>query len=453
METAVQAPASKPLNQDNLKLGAVGPLGAIGVAVNQIIGGGIVSLTGVAIALTGGGVAWAYILGCLAVVIATIPYATLGAADPQIGAMYVWPSRILHPAAGLFSLWALMMALTSLSLYGLAAGQYMHALNPWFNESAVAIGLILVFYFANLMGAAISASVGIVLLGVLLMGFGVFIVYGMAHLDWAAYPPVLPNGFLKLLQAAALLTFATGGAVGVAELGHEMKNPGRDIPLAMVGGTALVGIVYVLIALPAAGILPIDQVANQPLSRVAEEFLPHGLWIFFILGGAMVALISTMNSQLLWGSKSVIIACDEGWLPSWVGTVNQRFGTPHVVLTLLLLVGIAPVLLGIDLGSVGAVAAAFTQVIFVLVIIASLKFRYDAREKYAASPFRLPAPWHWFLGVLAILLAAGQIWLLASDFTAKVWAGVLVWYGLGLLLYVFRRRTVRARVAALGHRG
>ena len=54
---------------------------------------------------------------------------------------------------------------------------------------------------------------------IMLIGFAVFVVSGFGHIDWNAYPEALPNGFTQLLSAAALLTFATMGSFGVAELG------------------------------------------------------------------------------------------------------------------------------------------------------------------------------------------------------------------------------------------
>jgi APA family basic amino acid/polyamine antiporter len=294
-ERVVESKASvssshRPVNQDRLKR-TIGLPGALSVSINQIVGGGIVSLTGAAIAMTGGGVAWAYITAVFTIIVVTIPYASIGAAMPVAGGQYVYPARFLHPALGFITSWMGTLTHVSLSLYGLSAGAYLHAINPWFNPVWVAVCMVLFFYIANLMGAAISARVGVVMLVIMVVGFLSFIIYGFSEVNWDIYPEALPNGFFKLLQAAALLTFATGGSYGVAELGREMKNPGRDIPLAMVGGTAAVGVLYVLIALPAAGVLPIPEVADQPLSTVAEIFMPHGLWIFFIIGGAMVAVI------------------------------------------------------------------------------------------------------------------------------------------------------------------
>src|SRR5699024_8415558 len=141
--------------------------------------------------------------------------------------------------------------------------------SPPFPYTTLFRSIVTVFYLANLMGASFSSRTGVWLLALMLIGFSVFIMTGFGHIEWNAYPEPLPNGFTQLVSAAALLTFATMGSYGVAELGREMKNPGRDIPIAMIGGTLIVGVLYVLIAIPAVGVLPIAEVADQPLSVVA----------------------------------------------------------------------------------------------------------------------------------------------------------------------------------------
>lgn len=440
---------TEQLNQDNLKRTISTPA-AVGVAFNQIVGGGVVSLTGVAIALTGGGVSIAFILAIISILIVSMPYAAIGSAMPATGGVYTYSTRLIHPIAGYAALIVNFLAQASLGLYGIAAGQYMNSLNSWFDPTITAVVLIVAFYLANLMGAVIGARIGLVMSALMLLGFGIFIVMGLGGVDWVAYPPVLPNGFSNLIQAAALLTFATGGATVVVELGGEMKNPGRAVPISLIGGTILAGIMYVFIAIVAAGVLPIEQVANQPLSIVAAEFLPPAAWAFFILGGAMMAVISTMNSQLLTGSKSLLAAIDDGWFPKRVGQVNKKFGTPHYLLTILLLVGLAPVVAGVPLDVLASAVSGIAQLIFVFVLIASLRLRTARPDLHQTAVFKLPVGIHWALALLGIGVCAYQSWLLMSSGVSTEMLIVMgcvavvatIW---GVIRYPHVRRTLAAR--------
>lgn len=111
------------------------------------------------------------------------------------------------------------------------------------------------------------------------------------------------------------MSFATRGGQVVAELGDELKNPGRNIPIACLGGTALSGMLYVLLALPSAGVLPIEGVANQPMSVVAEHITGQAGFVFFVLGRSVIALIGSLNSNFLWGTKALLAAAQDGWFP------------------------------------------------------------------------------------------------------------------------------------------
>lgn len=435
------------LNQDNLKR-TIGLPGAVGIAVNQIIGGGIVSLTGVAIAMTGGGAPLSYVIAAVAVMISAVPYAALGAAMPVVGGTYTWTARLIHPTAGFFLAWTLVMGKMALSLYGLAAGKYLHSVNPWFHESVVAIVLITFFFLANLAGAIVSARVGIVLMVVMIAGFLVFALFGLAQVDFDVYPEVMPHGLMELLSAAALLSFATAGAYGVAELGREMKKPGRDIPIAMIGGTAIVAVIYVLVTIPATGILPISEVADQPLSVVGAEFLPRGLWLFFIIGGALTAIISTMNAELLWGTKGLLAASDDGWLPRRLGTVNRRFGTPHWLLLILYVIGIMPVVIGLDVGMIGTAVSLFVQLMFLVVVVCSVILRHRMPAVHAASPFRLHPVVHYVTAAVAVALSVFQGYLLIADYDARVWLVVGIWLAIGAIILLVRYPTVRRTLAA-----
>lgn len=428
-------------NEDNLKR-SIGTWGAIGIATNQIIGGGIVALTGVAIAITGGGVAWAFVLAAISVMIVSIPYALLSAADPVAGAQYRWPAKYLNPSLGFINTWVLAASQMSLALYGLSAGAYLQSIWPGIDARLVAFAMITFFFVLNLFGAALGARASIVMLISMALAFGTFAVLGLSKVDFVNYPPAVPNGVVQLLSAAALLTFATGGAVVVAELGRELKNPGRSIPIAIIGGTGLIGILYVLVAIPAAGILPIAEVAGQPLSVVSQEFLPRSAWLFFIIGGAIVALVSTMNSQLLVGSRALMVASDDGWLPASLGRVSKRYGIPYVLLTILYVLGQVPIWTGLDVGVIANAASLFGQLLFILVALCSIVMRLKAPWIWERSPFKVPLAVHWVLVVATVCLSCYQGYLLAQGFTTTMVIAVSIWLLIGLVLMLINRKRV-----------
>lgn len=437
-------------NQDNLQRTISTPQ-AVGIAFNQVVGGGVVSLTGAAIALTGGGAPLAYFLAALSIVIVSLPYAAIGSAMPVTGGAYTYVSRFIHPILGYVNMCFFALSQTSLGLYGIVAGQYMHSLNPWFDQTWVAFCMITSFYIANMFGAVFGARLSMIMMVVHIAAFVMFIAFGFWHFDWVNYPPVLPNGFGKLLQAAAMLTFATGGALIVVELGSELKNPGKAIPVGVLVGTLLAALLYVGIAAIAAGTLPIAQVAGQPLSVVAEHILPKGAFQFFIVGGAIVAVVGTTNGMLLCGSKSMLAAVDDGWFPKAAGAVNRRFGTPHFLLTLLYIVGITPIVFGIPLDMIASSVSAMGQLMFAFVNISALRMRYVLPDVSDAAPFSLNLRLQWVLTIVGTGVCVVQSMLLLSQglsrqmlFTFLVAVVVILGWGFKRYPHVRRIKDVNA---------
>lgn len=428
----------------NLKR-TIGIPGAIGITFNQIVGGGVIALTGTAIAVTGGGTPLAYLLATVVVMLVIAPIATLGAAMPTTGGAYTYPARLIHPVAGFANMWLWTLGNLSISIYGIAAGQYLHALVDQINPIVVAVGMLTIFYVINLLGASVSSWVGM-LIGALMLGaFALFAVVGLLHVDWMVFTKPVPHGVVELFKAAALLSFATRGGQVIAEMGDELKNPGKAIPVAALGGTLLSGLIYVLMAIPATGVLPIDVVANQPMTMVADHlFGPAGL-TFFVLGGGVLALVGSLNANMLWGTKALLSAIHDGWFPRALGAVNGRFGTPHWLLTLMFLIGVAPVVLNLDMENIANAASALQQINAVLILVASVRLRAKFPDLHAASPFTLPRGLHWGLLIAGILVSALQFVLLTADLNATVVICTVLWVGSGAVWCAIRYPKVRDR--------
>lgn len=95
----------------------------------------------------------------------------------------------------------------------------------------------------------------------------------------------------------------------------EIENPGKNIPKAhdpfhrdRCNLLAFVGIV-------AACVLPLDKVAGVNISVVAKEVFPAPVYLFFVIGGAWFALLTTLNGTLSWTTRSLQRAAMDGWLP------------------------------------------------------------------------------------------------------------------------------------------
>ena len=257
----------------------------MGIGVGQIIGAGVMALTGIAIGMTGSGVTLAFIISSIFTLFMVVPIAVMGSAIPTTGGLYRYTSRLLSPKIGFFWLLLFILAQLTLAMYAISFADYVQGLVPSAPLKLVAFVLLTVFFIANLVGVQFAALVEKLMVIVLLAALIVFVAWGVPAIDYTVFnsTDMFPSGFVGFFMAVGLLSFATGGAQVVAELGGEMKNPGRDIPLTIVVTTLGVGLLYAFIATIAVGVLPIADVANKPLTDVARTILPNSLLYFLWL--------------------------------------------------------------------------------------------------------------------------------------------------------------------------
>jgi APA family basic amino acid/polyamine antiporter len=93
---------------------------------------------------------------------------------------------------------------------------------------------------------------------------------------------LFPGGLVGFLTAVFLLKFATGGAYLIVGLGGEMKNPQRDIPLVLIFSTLTASVVYAFVALASVGVVPWENMVNQPLTVAGKAFLPGWALMYFL---------------------------------------------------------------------------------------------------------------------------------------------------------------------------
>ncbi len=127
---------------DQGKLKKVLTLGDLmGIGVGQIIGSGIMVLTGICIALTGAGTPFAFIVAAVLVICPNMVLAVLGSAVPATGGMYTYVRDYIGKKTGFFYLALLVAGQLVLSMFAITFATYACSLIPGMSETAVAFFL------------------------------------------------------------------------------------------------------------------------------------------------------------------------------------------------------------------------------------------------------------------------------------------------------------------------
>ncbi len=415
------------------------------IALGQIIGSGIMVLVGIAIDFTGYAIPFAFLLSAVLSTVKQLPVAFMGSAMPATGGLYVYCRTVLGPRLGFFYLALLLITHILIALFALGFTQYALALVPSLNAKAVALGVLFVFYLVNLVGVKEAAIVQKVMIVALLAGLSALIVFGLVQVDMTRFTDpagLLPEGWYGFGLACVVLSFATGGAQFVSELGGEMRRPERDLPLAMITATGVAAVFYTFVSIVAVGVLPLERTAGKPLAEVAKAVLPPAVYVAFVVGAGMFALTTSINSTFSWATKSVLIACEDGWLPKGLAVVNRRFNTPHLLLTGLLVLGAAPIAAGWDLRYIIMLGGGMVFIYDLLPLVAAFLLPSRHPEILARARMRLSPTALRGLSVAGILVLLVQGALSFSDIDRTGWM-LVGGYVVAAGLYVTLRTPAR----------
>jgi len=272
--------------------------------------------------------------------------------------------------------------------------------SAWFNSSMVILKLVIIVFFVCM---------------------------GAFYVKPANWHPFAPNGMTGVFSAAAIIFFAYIGFDAVSTAAEETKNPGRDMPIAIMASLVVCTIIYMLVAGVLTGMLPWTQLGTaEPL---ATAFSGLGMkWPALVISlGAVFATTSVLVVFQLGQPRIFFSMARDGLLPRWAAKVHPKYQTPHITTILTgvlvaLFAGVANINEVVELTNIGTLFA------FVLVCIGVTILRY--REPDRPRTFRVwGGPW-----LVPMLGAASCIFLMVYLPPASWWRFV-GWLVLGMAIY------------------
>ena len=423
----------------------------MGMAIGQIIGSGIMVLTGVVIGMTGHGTPYAFILGALLAIATCIPFIILTSSIPASGAGYTYVKRLMGDKASFMYIGMFVLSQVLIATFAKGFASYFVAIFPQFNEAVVAMVALVACTLINLVGLKSSAIVQKIMVICLFVSLFLFIAFGLPKVDWAtlslATENVMPNGPKDFLTGVALLSFACGGAKFIAETGDDIENPSTTIPKAIVLSTSIVAVFYALIGVVASGVLPIEDVAFQNLTQVAQEIFPTWLYIFFVVGGAWFALLSTLNGTLSWVTRGLQAAARDGWLPEKCAEENKN-GVPVILLGVFFLMGAIPIITGMDLTLISNMGVGTDMLTEFMVLLACWRLPDVLPEEYKKSNFYMKKTTLHVLLVFIGILMIGTSYVNLSDLTVPAAIACVIYIVVIFVYTQIRYKHVAEKAAA-----
>jgi len=415
------------------------------IAIGFTIGGGVFVFTGIVYKIVGQALPVAYALAVIPVFLSMLPVAMMGSAIPTTGANYKYPSRMVSPGLAFVGIWVYALASFAgqIPLYALGCARYAQILLPDISVPVVAIAIVTFIFVINLLGVKLAAQIQGIFVITLISALIYYSVSGLQVIDPQNFSNMFAQGLPNLFLGTALLTFTYGGANGIIELGGEIINPGKVIPAAFFIAFPIVLIIYVVVAVSTVGAAApqIFLESEEPLIKVCQLTSGKVGLLFFITGGAILALTTTLNALFIVGTKSLLMIVNDKLLPHWMGKINKKFSTPHIFLGIIWIFSMVGIISGFSLQTLAAFAALGALIIFIPLQIASIRLPVLYPEQYRKSEFRLKGIWLWFCPIVGILMVLFFSIIILYDLKSPVKIGsFLVFVISGVAYYLIRKK-------------
>src|ERR1700694_2967365 len=417
------------------------------VVVGTIIGSGIFLVPSEMMQAVGSArvVYLAWVVGGLLSFFGALTYAELGAMKPQAGGEYVYVRDAYGPLAGFLYSWTTFLISKPASIATITTGlvrilgtfsifsffpAVIFSQNLYPHGSSghsftlsygqlVAVGATILISCLNYIGVRRAGEFQFVLtllkvaiiLGIVAVGFSY---RGGTWANFATEFGGAKGGIAGFFAALVAALWAYDGWNDLNMVAGEIRNPQRNIPLALIWGVATVGALYVLVNAAVQYVLPASAgaVSQRPASDAGALVLGRA-GASLVSAGMAVSMLVTLNGTIMSGARVPFAMARDGYFFKTIAEVHPRFRTPAGAIIVQCGLAIILLLLGGSFRQFFSLAI-FAEWLFYM-ITGSTVFVFRRRDPQAERPDRV-----WGYPVVPILFVLASAVLLYYTFSGNL---------------------------------
>ncbi|HET7468066.1 MAG TPA: amino acid permease [Gemmatimonadales bacterium] len=320
------------------------------VTVGIMIGSGVFRVPAAVAAEAGtpGTMLLVWVVGAAVALCGALALAEVAALFPRAGGIYVYLREAYGPLTAFLFGWVYLIIIpTGAGAIALVFAEYLSRLIPLSPTQVrlVAAGLIVLLgaaqYRSVRFGAAIqNASTAAKVLAIVALVVAAFVL-GPGEGIWAAGGPLHPATWGGFGLGLVTVLWAYNGWQDVTCLSGEVRDPRRALPLALVGGTLTVALIYLLLNAAYLHVLPLAAIAASPLvaADVAVRLVgPSGSALVAAL--VCVSTFGALNAVMMAIPRVFWAMADDGLFFRFVAAVHPRYRTPHMAITSMAVLGV-----------------------------------------------------------------------------------------------------------------
>ncbi|MHB8895957.1 MAG: APC family permease, partial [Candidatus Geothermincolia bacterium] len=355
----------------------IGLIPCVAFCVGTMIGGGVFTLSGMAVDKAGPSAIFAYMVAGVVMLLSALSFVAVSSRTQPGDSGYAPLGDILSPGLRFVVMWGFYLnAVTLLAFVLISFGSY---LNQYFVKSlgvtpAALLAVLLIVLLnlgpADLVGKAetwlVALKVGILL---------VLVGYGLAYIGAVQWTPMVPNGAGSFFTTTAMLFTAYTGFNVVTNMAGSVKEPSKTVPRAIMISIAIAAVVYVgvIVALLASGQ---SNFGEAGLGKAATALM--GSWGGPLIAfAACVSTLSAANGQVLGASELMIRMAKQGDVPAVAGRMSKR---GHPMFSVILAGSIGAILIASSRGGTLIVNLSNVTAIVAMLIVNAGAFRLAQRH-------------------------------------------------------------------------
>ncbi|KAA9398539.1 amino acid permease [Haloarcula sp. CBA1130] len=429
----------------------LGPLAALTIGVGTMIGAGIFVLPGEAILKSGSLASVAFVLGGIIAMFTALSASELGTAMPRSGGAYYYVNHALGPMFGSIAGWANWLGLAFASaFYMVGFGRYIariFGLSGSVGVGPVSIAVVKLialvggafFVLINYVGAKETGRLQNVIVVLLIGILTVFTLLGTLRAEPSNLPAA--TDVVTTLETTGLIFVSYLGFVQITSVAEEIKNPGKNLPRAVIGSVVIVTVIYALVLVIMSAAVPqgfiadiISSDAENPIAVVeVGNYIQGAAMGGALLFGGLLATASSANASILASSRINFAMGRDRIVTPALNEIHPRFGTPYRAIGITGGLILLFIVIG-DLTLLSGAASGLHLIIYGLLNVALIVMRYVNPEEYAPD---FVVPLYPLLPILGVVLSFALLVFVAGD-------ALLLSFGIAtaaILWYVFYARS------------
>ncbi|OLZ39965.1 amino acid transporter [Natrinema saccharevitans] len=443
----------------------LGLISAMTIGIGTMIGAGIFVLPGVAANAAGPVVVVSFVVGGLIAMVNALSVSELGTAMPKAGGGYYYINKSLGPMFGSIAGMGDWMGLAFASaFYCIGFGQYLAVflplpeivfLNP-IQVGALFAGAI--FVGVNYIGAKETGGIQTIIVFTLLAILTVFAIAGFVSFDYATLVGdggLAPYGSGAILPATALVFVSFLGYAKIATVAEELKNPGRNLPIAIIGSVGIVTVIYAILVTTMLGVIPWPDLSQDaPVAQAAEVAFPTSIGPVGGLAaaatgvmtlGALLATASSANASILASARINFAMGRDKIVTNWLNEIHPNFATPYrsILVTGALIIAFIT-FMGRDIEVLSKAASVLHLIVYALMNVALIVFREADVPEYDPD---FTVPFYPITPILGAVLSLGLVAFMDGLEIALSGAFVVA----AVLWYFLYARTKTTQQGVLSH--